>query len=623
MAPSQPDTAAGSTDSPEGLTPSIAERIGGRWVISWQAYVLGSVVNTIMLALTGGSIGAEPVDPADAGPWVATGAFSAALVGLYALTINYTAFRHKRTRTIAPGLVIAFHFGVGVLFALGIIVGARVLQLPEPTPVVEFIVATGGIGLWWGLTMAMLLEARERFHRRRIELLDRRVAQEERAFRETEASSLLLDQLRRQVADELDSTRSRLLSRVTNADTDAGPATAAPPREDWWDLAVTIREAAHGTVRPMSHRLWEIAEGHNPAPRLAAVAWRAILWPRPSVLNTGIIVLIGYARAGIEARGPASGLAAAATLAAIISALFWGVGLVRIRRSPRAGVLFWLAFLLAQAVALAWLEILTPQGLTAVDVAASVAAMTISVLAPVFVASLNEARDDALQTIVANSQEAIALDLARERQVAALTVEYATFLHGSLQTKLMACAAGMELAARSQDGDQFRSALARALELLQQAHEPARDPQHQTLTGALEELAAQWTGLVEITISMVATSTTVNEADADITQLPGETIVAAAEFTQEAIANSVRHGAAEVIDIRAEIGQRELSLTVCDSPGGPPATADVPAHASGVGAHGPSGLGTQVMASLSGGHFDRWTRPGGGTCVRASIAIAP
>jgi len=54
--------------------PTFAQRVGGRWVISWQAYTLGATVNTVLLGLTGGSVGAESALLSKLGGWCAFGA---------------------------------------------------------------------------------------------------------------------------------------------------------------------------------------------------------------------------------------------------------------------------------------------------------------------------------------------------------------------------------------------------------------------------------------------------------------------------------------------------------------------------------------------------------------------
>ena len=97
--------------------PTFAERVGGRWVISWQAYTLGATVNTVLLGLTGGSVGAESVSLGEFPRWCALGALASAVVGVYAFAANATVFRRKRQTPAALPVSVAFHASVGLVFA--------------------------------------------------------------------------------------------------------------------------------------------------------------------------------------------------------------------------------------------------------------------------------------------------------------------------------------------------------------------------------------------------------------------------------------------------------------------------------------------------------------------------
>ncbi len=183
--------ARGSTQDatvPE-LAPTFAQRVGGRWVISWQAYTLGATVNTVLLGLTGGSVGAESVQLSDFPRWCALGALASAAVGIYALGANATAFRRKRQTPAALPISVAFHASVGLLFAAVVVTCAGILRLEPPSPAWTFLFATSGIALWWGLTMASLFEGRERFRLRRQALLERAVEEAFAALIAADAST--------------------------------------------------------------------------------------------------------------------------------------------------------------------------------------------------------------------------------------------------------------------------------------------------------------------------------------------------------------------------------------------------------------------------------------------------
>ena len=591
--------------------PSFRDRVGGRWVISWQAYTLGAIVNTFLLAFTGGSIGAEPVDPSDVPSWLVVGVFASAAVGVYALAVNYTLFRHKRTRTIRLPWVIGFHSLVGVIFAGTIVLCARALGLPEPTPVIGFLIATAGIGLWWGLTMALVFEARERFHVRRGQLLELAVQAEERAYRQTESGAALISEIDRQITDELADSKDSLLSRIDTIEDPALLESFGVPRKDWWDIAVSIQESAHGVIRPLSHRLWQSAEEAYPVPPIRAVPLRALRRPSAPAGAIALIVLIGYVRTGMDALGIALGVAATAALAVFVGALF-STAAVLGRSMPSLRVpTFWLAFLIAQGAALAFvLSLGSGSTLPArpdepLELLGSIAAMCVSVFAPVLVASVNALRNDSLSRLQADTDATYARDVARERHLAELTAAHARFLHGTVQTKLMACAGAMQQAAHSGDQAQFDSALARAIDLLQpsSAGHPA-SPQD-SLADSLHRLRDQWDGLVDITIRVDDQLTAVlvrNDCQ--------ESAAKIAEIAQEAVANSVRHGDAQAIEIDVWLaGTSHIHLRVRDDGTGGDESATT------------EGLGTRVMRHASDGRFQRTFPDEGGCEVEAVIDL--
>ncbi|NDA60093.1 MAG: hypothetical protein EBY56_09325, partial [Actinobacteria bacterium] len=283
--------------------PTFAQRVGGRWVISWQAYTLGATVNTVLLGLTGGSVGAESVSLSDFPRWCALGALASAVVGIYALVANATVFRHKRTTPAALPVSVAFHASVGLLFAAVVVGCAGIFRLEPPSPAWTFLCATSGIALWWGLTMASLFEGRERFRLRRQALLERAVEEEFAALIAADASTEFEDRVRAEVSAVLGDTHTELMKQLPSSADDAAPHSAHDIAHDsvsdngvspasWGSVADSLRETARDSVRPLSHRLWSSTEQQYPAPRVFDVLVRTVRHPQPAPLASFFIVLL-------------------------------------------------------------------------------------------------------------------------------------------------------------------------------------------------------------------------------------------------------------------------------------------------------------------------------------------
>ena len=597
--------------------PTFAQRVGGRWVISWQAYTLGATVNTVLLGLTGGSIGAESVSLSHFPRWCALGALASGAVGIYALVANATVFRHKRHTPAALPISVAFHASVGLLFAAVVVGCAGIFRLEPPSPAWTFLCATSGIALWWGLTMASLFEGRERFRLRRQALLERAIEEEFAALIAADASTEFEDRVRAEVSAVLGDTHTELMKQLPSSADDAAPHSTHDIAHDiardgasdngaspasWGSVADSLRETARDSVRPLSHRLWSSTEQQYPAPRVFDVLVRTVRHPQPAPLASFFIVLLGYLRGSLEAFGPVLGVGAAVLLATTVA-----VALSGIRWIPAAAATptFWLVFMLCEVAGLAFLS-WAPGSIGSAETAGSVLAMGLSVFAPTAVASLKATRRESLRALEDSSQANLAQRLARERSLAVFARANAEHLHGTVQTTLNACAATIDQAAASGNAADFARAVDRAISILNtdaylNTTDTAYSPTHEDVTTALQHVRDQWFGLVEISI-------TVTQAPDDPPD--SEATSRVRRIVEECVANAVRHGGAGHIDVAAEVSESELSVVVIDDGQGlPPATSPG------------EGLGTHLMRAHASGGFSRESSSSGGCIVHARVLL--
>ncbi|NDA11718.1 MAG: hypothetical protein EBZ15_03635 [Actinobacteria bacterium] len=597
--------------------PTFAQRVGGRWVISWQAYTLGATVNTVLLGLTGGSVGAESVSLSDFPRWCALGALASAVVGIYALVANATVFRHKRTTPAALPVSVAFHASVGLLFAAVVVGCAGIFRLEPPSPAWTFLCATSGIALWWGLTMASLFEGRERFRLRRQALLERAVEEEFAALIAADASTEFEDRVRAEVSAVLGDTHTELMKQLPSSADDAAPHSAhdiardsasdsasnnGGSPESWGSVADSLRETARDSVRPLSHRLWVSTEAEYPAPRVFDVLARTVRQPRPAPLASFFIVLLGYLRASLEAFGPFLGVVAAALLASSVALVLYAIRWVP---EAAATATFWFVFVVCEGIGLAFLSALPPE-VGSAEAGGSLLAMGLSVLAPTAVASLKATRRQSLRALEDSSHTNLAQRLARERSLAVFARANAEHLHGTVQTTLNACAAAIDQAAASGNAADFALAVERAISILNtdaydNAAENAQSTAGEDLTTALQHVRDQWFGLVEISVTVTQTS-----GDPPDTQAASRV----RRVVEECVANAVRHGGAGHIDIAVEVCEKHLGLVVIDDGQGfSPTSSPV------------EGLGTHLMRAHASGGFSRESSSSGGCIVHARVLL--
>ena len=580
-------------------TPSWQERIGGRWAISLQSYAVGAVLNIAILALTGGQIGADEVQPDDIGPWALLGIVSALVVGGYALAANATVFRHRRERPVPAWLAIGFHLGVGLIFGAFVVIGGDRLIEPSDQSAAVRIGVIALIGLWWGITAALVLEARDRFNREREALIEQAVALELATISETEAAMRLRSTIAREAGPALTGTRGRVDEVLAGLATQSH---ALLPVEDWWRISQSLRSTADTTIRPLSHQLWEATSRQYARPRLGRVLTRLVLYQQFALLPTMTILAIGYLPAGTDRFGLLGGVAATAVMTAV-AALLLLLGNALMRRLPRAhGVLFLGTFLAVEAYAVGYLAVLAALSgepfVLGAEVAGGVIAVGNSVLLPAAYASLNGVRDDVLDRFRLDTDHARVRQLANARQLARVTREAARELHGTVQTRLISCALAIEDASRSGDVEQFRRALESSIAILDAPFPDAAGDASATVADEIARVIAPWAGLCEVGTVI----------DPDVAAMRGPVAMASGRIVEEAVGNACRHGLADTVTVTVEQqAGPALSFTVDDDGSGP--------------GGGSPGLGTAMLAGISRGQVALTARPGGGARLVVLLPI--
>jgi signal transduction histidine kinase len=580
-------------------TPSWQARIGGRWAISIQSFVVGVVLNTAILALTGGQIGADEVQTEDIGSWALLGIVASLIVGVYALAANASVFRNRRVTPVPAWVAIAFHLGVGIIFGLVVVLAGDRLIDPSDQSAVERVVVIALIGLWWGITAALVLEARDRFNREREQLIEQAVALELTTISEAEAAMRLRSTIAREAGPALDHTRGEVDAVL------AGFATqthALLPVEDWWRISQSLRATADATIRPLSHELWDATSRQYPKPRLGRVLSRLVLYQRFAVLPSMTILAIGYLPAGTYRFGLVGGLLATIVMTAGAGALLVA-GNALMRRLPRGhGALFLGTFLAVEAYAAAYLALLAAvagESFTmGAEVVGGLIAVGNSVLLPAAYACLNSVRDDVLDRFRLDTDHAMVRQLANARQLARLTRVAARDLHGTVQTRLISCAVAIEQASRSGDVDQFRHALEASIAILDAPLPDHADDPSATLAEEIDRMCAPWAGLCAFTLDL----------DPAAAAMRGPVAMAAGRIVEEAVGNACRHGLAESVSIRVtRIDGPALAFEIDDDGQGP--TGGAP------------GLGTAMLAGLSRGRVALERRATGGARLLVTLPI--
>ena len=151
----------------------------------------------------------------------------------------------------------------------------------------------------------------------------------------------------------------------------------------------------------------------------------------------------------------------------------------------------------------------------------------------------------------------------------------ARYLHGTIQSKLMAAAMSVEIAGRKQDKKQLDIEIEKALQTLEMPTQAYFDARITDLSDGLQELANKWDGIIKIEFKY-----------SEIEVFSQSETITILDIANEAILNSYRHGAASKVKFKIKrLKNNMINLEISD-------------NGKGIQAIKP-GLGSQYFNSLT------------------------
>lgn len=549
--------------------PTLHERMGGRWALSWQAYFITVPFAILTLALWARS-------PREVLWWIGIGLISMGVVGAWSVLMHRTLFKERAVRPVSPAWVIGSSVVAATLFvvislALGTLVGISDPGRPVPNPIPTLVFAAG-----WGVALAMILESQWRFRQQRGQLIEQAVQQRLTALQERE----LLDQIRQsiqsEVGDEISTARQRLDAQIDAL------IVVDPVSVD--TLVNELRSTADSTVRPLSHRLEQQTQRRHPAPSVFTVIVNIARFQPFRPLAVSVVYLLTVTPTEVTLNGVAMGLGIVATTVAMIVATMSVVNMAMRRWPAHHALLFvgGIAFVQLPTLALAPLKArITGIPISAIDMVAAVVLGSILIVLTSAFGAWNRSRHEAIQEFAAEVREDDLLALARSEVIAQTAREAAVILHGSVQSRLRACAAALDAASRSDDLVGVNRALLQARAILSEpiAELTWRDPL--PIGAMINEKAAEWAGLVTI----------VTEVDESLRNRCSAQVRTIGDVVEEGIANAVHHGGAQHVTVRIDRvpsparALDEILVRIADDGVGP--------------GSGSAGLGTRMLNRLA------------------------
>jgi hypothetical protein len=560
------------------ISPSrLRQELGGAGLLRTNGYVVIAV-----LSFTGSMLVGPAGATVNAWLWWPVHLISLLLCFGWYLIFRNGFFTNRETKPIALGWIAVFGISLGAVkgVSTGILAVLFGLEVDLPHAVGQRIVQTSFLGLFAVFGLALIEATLERYQVERDLLVTERVQQQIAGTGSRETR---------------DSAELREFISVAKAKLESISKKPGDLFEQKQITAQLIRDIVETGLRPLSHRLWQKENAKVLNFSFADLAKIAVLGQPVAILPMAFIYFCG-ALATLAAHISFQD----ALLRSAIDTLILGlVYLVAGFAKAPAQWLAWLKFVLTALIG-TWLIVVLPDiwfgsiaGISAIGIFAAsfIWLIEVSFLSGFIVAAF-ESHVKVRSQLEALLRNAGADFATRKVQTLLLNRDLANYLHGSVQNRLLSAALRIE----NTDGDSVDLAqeLKTIENLLDTAASGSRNQSQAELKQQLIDLAARWTGYVDVDFNLDQSTYGV-VVDARIVQI-----------ANEAISNAVRHGLARNLEIKAtRLASAGVEITATDDGLGP--------------RRGDAGLGSALFDSLAGRSWSIVPALNGGSLLRIQL----
>lgn len=350
-----------------------------------------------------------------------------------------------------------------------------------------------------GVAVASFINGRRREEERRWRLLEEGIAV---SLVRDEVSDIVLRMqlaLGTDIDDALAPARRGIEERLADQE-------RALNEDEWASIATELRAAAQNTVRPLSRELWS-STARQLAPVSVREVLRNIITKQPfRPIPLALILIVTSFASSSTLYGWGMGLAVLGVGVALIF-LILGIANTAMDWWPAHHAILFIggAVVLESGVLINfplrdWQQ---SQPYTWGEAMAAIIFGFAFVFLTSGAGSVRTYRDDVARTFQAGIDRELIDSIAASRQVAQLARESARILHGTVQTRLIACAVAIERESHTRDVDAFQAALREAHDVLT---EPARQdaPTATTLAEEVWRKVSLWSGLCAINVDIEA-----------------------------------------------------------------------------------------------------------------------
>jgi signal transduction histidine kinase len=558
---------------------SARKALTGRWAISRTPYLVIAPTTIASVVL----LEAKTFHFRELGAWLVASGVGYLVFCVLLYLAHLSIFRN---RAIAP-VPIAWIFTIGFTFGAikGVTTGwlSFVLAL-EPNlrdAISSRFFAAGFLGLVGVPSVAIVMNALEEFRAKRIELIAEQILIESKELQSQEVIAEMSKQLRSTIESDLvlllDGLRHRLDEKSSNS-------------ESWQLIADDLRATAKETVRDMSHRLWD-----RPSSKVADITLidiaKAMITTSAFPLRFIIPILLASSvpvNLNDHAVGelPIRLLALSLTTSAIyVSANFAIKHWVQFKYH-----IYSIALVLAAIMPAIYTTLLFHD---TIDAHFAGVTLTIAIWLPVLTITCGlidtslKQRQEILDDLQARIDRSRVRTISENNETIRLSNDMAKYLHGNLQSRLMASAFAIEAAGNAKDSKSLTAEIEKARQSIETPFDQFTTHELGSVSDELTRLMVMWEGILSTELILSGSNEHVSSTDT-------RNII---HVVEEAFSNSLRHGLATEATILLTPTNTGTSLTVIDNGIGP--------------RDGSPGLGSSLFNSIAGSNWSLTRGPEG------------
>lgn len=553
------------------LSRSTRRALSGRWAISRAPYLFIAPTTIASVVL----IESKSFNATELRGWLLASAGGYLVFCTLLYLAHLTIFRHRAIKPVPIAWIFIIGFISGAI--KGLTTGVLSVLLGLETDVAQAMstrfLTAGFLGLVGVPAIAVVMNALEEFKDKRAELVAEQILIESKELQSKEVIAAMSSQLRSTIEKDL----GILLDDLKNS-LDKIPNTS----ESWQIIANDLRTTASESVRAMSHRLWE-----RPSSKVADITLidiaKAMITTSAFPLRFILPILIASSIPVTLNDHGSSALPLRLFVLGMNTTAIYLVSELAIQKwkQYKFQIYFSALFLAAIAPALSTILIFgdkVDEHFIGVTVTIAIWLPLLTITCGLIDTSLRQ-RQEILTDLQGRIDKSRVRMISENNETIRLSNDMAKYLHGNLQSRLMASAFAIEAAGNARDSKSLSGEIEKARQSITTPFDQFTSQDLGNIMVELSRLIVMWEGVLSAEISFTG-------AIDDVSATDTRNIV---HVVEEAFSNALRHGLATEATIDLKSDPIEITLTVTDNGIGPRT--------------GNPGLGSSLFNSIAGSNW--------------------